>query len=259
MLPLLLLLAPAWSHGPDGCPSTHALLLSVQDAALDAPARACAALPSERPGESTVKAWVLWRDDLWAGSLDEAETAGLLAEENHPERVLEAAEALAGTEHAASAELALDRARTILEGQPFSVARQRLALRWAEAASAAGHSSDGLPPPAAPTPASLKQCADLGRLWARAAVGGVYATDRDCVVRLAETVEGDARRSAAYLALAMSWRHRNREEAVLAGRRLAELLPDDAGVATSLAALYGEVGDASAQQHWSERARELSR
>ncbi len=258
MLALLLVFSTALAHGPDGCPSTFAALQMVQKGPLDAKTRSCVDAPSERPGELAAKAWTRWRDELWAGRVDGPATEALLAQEPNPERVIEAAEALLAGAHP-QAGLAIERARQLLEAAPFSVGRQRLAVRWAEVARASGAQADVLPEPAAPEAASLTQCSDLGRLWARAAVGGIYGTDRDCVVRLTQTLDGDARVTAGYLALAMAWRHRDHEEAVLVGIRVAELLPQEAGVAQSLAALYADVGDAAGHERWNARASELSR
>jgi len=108
-------------------------------------------------------------------------------------------------------------------------------------------------PPGPPAADELSNCADLGRMWARAWWGAVYATDRNCLVRATDVLAPPARETAARLALLLALRHRNREEALIVAHRVALVLAGDPAVARLVAGLHRELGDDAGARLWEER------
>jgi len=155
----------------------------------------------------------------------EPRTTALLAATHEPERTLDAAETLM-TPAPSLATAALTRSAELLSGQPWSVGWEALVARWTGLATAA-HAAIPAPRPAPPAPDALRTCLDVGRLWDRAAFGGVYANDRDCAVRLTETLQGAAQQRAAELALALALAHDDVAARHLVIARLAVLTPEN--------------------------------
>lgn len=220
----------ALAHDPTDCPAPSALAGAVRRGPLNERARAC--LPPDDLGTAKGRAlaWIGWRDQLWregpTPALD-ARTAALLAATHEPERTLDAAETLM-TPAPALAVTAVTRSAELLAAQPWSVGWEALAARWTALATTA-HAPIAPPRPAPPAPDALRTCLDVGRLWDRAAFGGVYASDRDCAVRLTETLEGAAQQRAAELALALALAlaHDDAVARQLVIARLAVLTPDN--------------------------------
>ncbi len=106
-----------------------------------------------------------------------------------------------------------------------------------------------LAPP--PLPEDLDRCSDLGRLWGGAVFGSTYATERDCVLRMVETLpEGPDRQDAGRLVAAMALAHREKGEATIVLRRLSALIAPDRGIAERAAELHRAAGDSAGVSWW---------
>ncbi len=222
---ILLLSALALAHGPSDCPPVQNLLGMAYKGAIAEPLQKCLEGGELSSPEGRMRRWAAWRHGLWtAGWTPELsdELDALLATTTSAERALEAGEALA-TDHADAAARPRARAHELLAASPWSVIWVGNRDRLAALDKSLGAPNAPLPAPGVPTAAQLAQCRDLGRLWSRAIFGGVYATDRDCVVRLAGVLEGDARDRSCELALVLAARHPDAEQGRLVAQRVAEL------------------------------------
>lgn len=109
--------------------------------------------------------------------------------------------------------------------------------------------------PRPPDADDLVACKDLARLWTVAYSGGAYGTERDCLVRATEVLDGDARASAARLALILALGHRDRQAALIVAHRVAEVLPGDPAVAARVASLHAALGDPTGAARWEATTR----
>lgn len=282
MIALVALVALA--HEPQGCPPVRALRAAVERGPLSPAERACAQASDdpEAPGllvlddlgaaeppadlGPRVEAW-LARTDRPADALRVAERArdpalGILALETAvalSPRWIQPAERADGLVALAAARARLHPPAAVawaqeaaflgVVGAPLEEARAACAA-IADEATCARPVAPRAPPPLPPTPDDLVPCRDLGRLWERALGDTVYASERDCVVRLLDGLDGEALRVAARLVVLLAARHRDKTQGLVAIHRVLAVLPDDPVARSTAATWHADLGDPIGAATW---------
>jgi len=271
----------ALAHDPSGCPPLTALHAAAERGALPPPLRRCAEADADARG-------IVVLDDLLVGDAPDldARARAWFAEVDRPEDALIAAErardpalateaiaratslsprwihpgeralglvrlgaARARIDPTASVRWAQEVAWLGVVGPPLETARAAC-LVVADPATCARPVAPEVPPADLPTADDLVPCKDLGRLWTRALGETVYGSERDCVVRALDGLDGQARVVAGRLVVMLAARHRDREAGLVAVHRVLALLPDDPVARSTAAAWHAELGDPIGATTW---------
>lgn len=217
----------AHAHG-DHCPVAPALASAVVERPLQAAERRCVAEAVLETARGNAYGWVGLVDAARHGGppLSEEAVRRLQSHVAQAEAPLRAAEALQG--HPEARQLAVEAVAAWLTTQPWSTPWSGAHARLRSLDPARAEATQ----PRAPLAADLTACRDVGRLQSRALFGGVYATERDCVVRAVEVSEGLQRQAWADLAWALTVTHGVDDERVVVRQRL-EVLGVSPGVSAS--------------------------
>jgi hypothetical protein len=217
---LLLWARLAAAHDPEACPPLASLYDRARQGALSESSLRCAA------GSDAMAVAARLQSALAGGEAPgaawRADFAAWLAAGPETDLALDLGERLAAVD-AALGRGALEAASAGLAREGWSALRAAREARWRALAEQLAVSAQA-PPPA---PGEISVCADLGRVEAQLALGAVYAADRDCVVRLVERLEGEARVQAGWLAWALARRHPDAEARAAVQARLGVLLPGE--------------------------------
>ncbi len=286
LLAALLWTSVASAHDDGGCPPLPQLRTEVDAGALSPRSRACVTRHAEPAWVTLVVLDDLARKDqpeaaaratAWLPAAARPDDALLVAEralardeQALARQALDRTVALSNTwthpiERAdrlarlAAAEAVLDPTRAVawaqtvawlgVLGEPLTRSRAACA-ELAPIETCALPVAPAVPPARRPTADDLVACRDLVHLWTRTYSGSVYASERDCLVRALDGLDGEALTVAGHLIVVLARRHRDREGGLIALQRVAARLPDDVATRAAIATLRAELGDPAGAAAW---------